>query len=345
MTKYKQISELLATRIANGEYSGKQLPPIRQIAEDMGVSYLTARQAMNYLKDSGLVWRHETGRKTIISDNSTSRPLVAMITPLWHFTEWHRTLRNATLDCDGMIRFVAYGSATDPIINEALSSDYDLIFIVLPAGRNTRLLERISKMGDKVFVLFNDLSSQGIHSIANSDMSALTNIMQGLHDSGHRSIDLIDCENTENPDKALRKKAWLNFLEAKNITGEAHVGDAEDFEQPETASYRLCCKVLDSRPLPDAFFCLTPPIAIGLYRACYERNIRIGKDVSVFSFGEDAAARLMMPALTTVMTPKSYDMFKDIIQQYRPKHKHKKQLLYNTYQMEIFEGESIKQNQ
>ena len=50
MPKYLEIAELLRSRLARGEYPAGKLPPLRKLAADMGVSYLTARHAVKTLK-------------------------------------------------------------------------------------------------------------------------------------------------------------------------------------------------------------------------------------------------------------------------------------------------------
>ena len=53
---YCQIQERLLAQIQSGEFKlGKPLPSIQQIATSMGVSYMTVRQAVRALNDSGVL--------------------------------------------------------------------------------------------------------------------------------------------------------------------------------------------------------------------------------------------------------------------------------------------------
>ena len=72
MPKYLEIAELLRSRLARGEYPAGKLPPLRKLAADMGVSYLTARHAVKTLKEAG--WNR----------TRAARPLVAMVT-IWRY--------------------------------------------------------------------------------------------------------------------------------------------------------------------------------------------------------------------------------------------------------------------
>jgi GntR family transcriptional regulator len=56
VAQYQRLASLLRHRIAKGEYPlGAQLPPITQLADDMGVAVVTVRQAYELLSKEGLI--------------------------------------------------------------------------------------------------------------------------------------------------------------------------------------------------------------------------------------------------------------------------------------------------
>lgn len=57
--------------------------------------------------------------------------------------------------------------------------------------------------------------------------------------------------------------------------------------------------------VPDAVIALNDPIAIGVYQACAELGLVVGKDLSVVSFDDDEYAQYLVPALTTARLPYS----------------------------------------
>ncbi len=72
---YVQIEEELAERIRTGELpAGSLLPPERELAEQMGVSRMTVRQALGRLADRGLL-RREQGRGTFVSEPKLNQSL------------------------------------------------------------------------------------------------------------------------------------------------------------------------------------------------------------------------------------------------------------------------------
>lgn len=58
--RYYQIAELLREQIAAGELpGGARLPSERELSEQLGVSRMTVRQALNYLQSDGLIEIHQ----------------------------------------------------------------------------------------------------------------------------------------------------------------------------------------------------------------------------------------------------------------------------------------------
>lgn len=65
---YRQLSARLAEQIQNGEYQlGDKLPSEREFSEQLNVSRITARQAIEALLESGLIYR-EQGRGTFVAE-------------------------------------------------------------------------------------------------------------------------------------------------------------------------------------------------------------------------------------------------------------------------------------
>jgi GntR family transcriptional regulator len=65
---YNQLYALLAAQINSGEMkAGDKVPPERELAEQLRISRITARQAIDALVESGLVYR-EQGRGTFVAE-------------------------------------------------------------------------------------------------------------------------------------------------------------------------------------------------------------------------------------------------------------------------------------
>lgn len=330
MPKYLEIAELLRSRLARGEYPAGKLPPLRKLAADMGVSYLTARHAVKTLKEAG--WNR----------TRAARPLVAMVTPLWAFTEWHRAVRNSTEALGGQVRFIAYASDTDPNISEAINeNEYDVIFLSLPDREDSRLLELVSRENDRVVVMFRDMSMYGIRSLLGADPVYIERFLELLVERGHRRIDAFGRDTDIRAGAGDRYRIWRNWLERHGIEGRFHEMKHQPFVPDDARAADFCCRKFAAEEFGEAVFCFNPTLASGFYRACFEHGLVPGRDISVFAFGDQEKAMLMTPALATVMNVGVEETIRDIIAEYCPGATRSEVLTFRLKHTEIHEGESI----
>ena len=330
MPKYQEIANVLRSRLARGEYPAGKLPPLRKLAADMGVSYLTARHAIKTLEASG-------GCRT-----RASRPLVAMITPLWAYTEWHRAVKNGTEALGGQVRFIAYGSDTDPNITLAINEgDFDLIFFSLPDRGDSRLLELVSKARDRVVVMFRDTSAYGIRCVEGADPICIEQFLELLKARGCRRIDALGRNADLMTSARNRYRIWREWLDRHGVKGIFHELEHRAFDSDDANAADFCREKLAAGELADAVFCFNPTLAFGLYRACFEQGIVPGRDISIFAFGDQEKARLMTPALATVMDVGIGKTIRDIIAEYCPGAVRSDRLKFRLEDTDILEGESI----
>ena len=329
MPKYLEIAEL-RSRLARGEYPAGKLPPLRKLAADMGVSYLTARHAVKTLKEAG--WNR----------TRAARPLVAMVTPLWAFTEWHRAVRNSTEALGGQVRFIAYASDTDPNISEAINeNEYDVIFLSLPDREDSRLLELVSRENDRVVVMFRDMSMYGIRSLLGADPVYIERFLELLVERGHRRIDAFGRDTDIRAGAGDRYRIWRNWLERHGIEGRFHEMKHQPFVPDDARAADFCRRKFAAEEFGEAVFCFNPTLASGFYRACFEHGLVPGRDISVFAFGDQEKAMLMTPALATVMNVGVEETIRDIIAEYCPGATRSEVLTFRLKHTEIHEGESI----
>ena len=330
MPKYLEIAELLRSRLARGEYPAGKLPPLRKLAADLGVSYLTARHAVTTLKEAG--WNR----------TRAARPLVAMVTPLWAFTEWHRAVRNSTEALGGQVRFIAYASDTDPNISEAINeNEYDVIFLSLPDREDSRLLELVSRENDRVVVMFRDMSMYGIRSLLGADPVYIERFLELLVERGHRRIDAFGRDTDIRAGAGDRYRIWRNWLERHGIEGRFHEMKHQPFVPDDARAADFCRRKFAAEEFGEAVFCFNPTLASGFYRACFEHGLVPGRDISVFAFGDQEKAMLMTPALATVMNVGVEETIRDIIAEYCPGATRSEVLTFRLKHTEIHEGESI----
>ena len=88
------------------------------------------------------------------------------------------------------------------------------------------------------------------------------------------------------------------------MAGELLERPTRAFSDATPAAYDLMRERIDSGSLgASAFVGTTFPAAVGAIRACWERGLMAGKDVSICTINIEAPARYMTPSVTGLDTP------------------------------------------
>lgn len=108
--------------------------------------------------------------------------------------------------------------------------------------------------------------------------------------------------------------AQLDPRSLKRIDGfrralaEAGVENVAEMLTPEPTSIamggNLLSRLLAARPDRDAVFCVNDDLALGALFECQRRGIRVPEDLAVAGFNDLPYARLAVPAITSVTTPR-----------------------------------------
>jgi len=67
--------------------------------------------------------------------------------------------------------------------------------------------------------------------------------------------------------------------------------------------YKLGNELLDAKDRPSAIFVSSDVMAMGVLKACHERNIRIPEEISIIGFDNLKMSETLYPSLSTVMQP------------------------------------------
>ena len=302
MAGYREIAELLQQHYRSGEYPERKYPSLRKIAADMGCSYVTAVRAMRFLQNKEPI------------EKKQNFPLVAMISSMWRFSSWHRAIRESVMELGGQLRFVTYSSFIDPVITETLNEKFDLVILDCPVEPESPLFNVVRKHKDHVVVLFQDLTKYGIRCMDGCPEETVIVMMKDLARHGIRKIDMIGREIPGTG--SIRRKMWERGLKLIRGKGKYYDYPHENYNEESLECYRYLSDVLDVKKLPEAFFCISPASAQGLYRWLYDHGIVPGKDISVFSFGSEGIAEMMIPPLAIVVNAGLKDMVKSVISEY-----------------------------
>jgi LacI family transcriptional regulator len=114
---------------------------------------------------------------------------------------------------------------------------------------------------------------------------------------GHRRIALLNGP-LEYMFARLREKGYARALAKHRIQPDRLLMLNGDLT--EVSGYALCRSLLVSASPPTAIVCATDAMAIGAIAACRERNIEVGRAISITGYGNTSASGFCDPPLTTI---------------------------------------------
>lgn len=130
--------------------------------------------------------------------------------------------------------------------------------------------------------------------------SATKSALDHLIHLGHKKIGFIGGSETDmygNRFKDLRQSVFETYLKEKAIFKEEFVKIGG--YNPKDG-YTLLKEMLEKDDRPTAIFVANDTIAVGCYKAAYELDIDIPKELSIVGFNDVSSAQYMVPPLTTV---------------------------------------------
>ena len=304
--KFKNVMAVIEQRIRQGDYVLSAIPGERKIAEETGVSHMTARKAVLGLLDRKVLIRRPNGSLAIYpgyqADAGASH--VLLLYPAYastYLTHLRQTVSDAAEQYGLSMRPVQYVHWNDPVVTSAVSNPAGLIFIPSSLDVPDYLLSALQ--ASKAVSLDLDLSEHEIPSIRLFPDRHVLKVFEHLRELGHRRIDCISTQY-HNPEIERRITLWRDWLQRHKLDGELHERPTEAFGDATLAAYDLMCELLAKGPLPaSAFVGTTFPAAVGSMRACWERGLVAGRDVSISAVNIESPAHFMTPAVTGLDTP------------------------------------------
>jgi DNA-binding transcriptional regulator YhcF (GntR family) len=312
MAKFDQVSNLIRRRINNGDYALKNVPSERQLAQEVGVSYMTARRALQLLVDDGLLVRLPGGglrvRPTLPGERAEKRWLqIAFLAPLVNSPEverWRLTLDNVVQD-RGRVRPLLFRHWDDPLIGDALTG-FDGIFLiptceVIPA----HLLERFSRREKPLIALDQDMTHLGIPSVRLFSPVFVQRLLDHLAERGHTRI---ACLNSQPTDAVIEQRIaqWKIWMAAHGYAGPFIQETIPAYASAYAGGYNAMKRTLAEGDFEaTALFCTTAAGAVGAMRALTETGRIPGKDIAVCAVNGEGYSEFLTPSLTALEAPET----------------------------------------
>lgn len=298
--KYQQIAQLLRKRIEHGDYTGKDLPSEIALAQETGVSRMTARKALLELVGKKILVRQKSGRLICNGLESGKQPTVALLTPAWSSSEfdlWRMALERCAAKYKLGIRRVDYVHWDDPAVVETLNS-YRGVFLFPGSEDMPDHIRAYLLAHPRLVVLGKDFSRLGILSVYLFPEIHLNRLLDLLRGHGHKKI---DCLNIQPMDDIIegRIRQWRGWLQMNGLKGDLLDGKCAPFSEPTANAYQLMTAVLDKPGVkPKALLCLSINCAFGAVRACVDNGLTPGKDIEICAVNGQGMARYLCPSVT-----------------------------------------------
>jgi DNA-binding LacI/PurR family transcriptional regulator len=304
--KYTEVMSVIKRRIREGDYLLNKLPGERKIAEETGVSYMTARRAILELIDTKVLIRGPSGALEIhpAYAKRANPAQVVFLYPAYAST-YLTQLRGVVSDFaqkQGMalrpVQFVHWDETT---VMEAVEQARAALVIPYGPAIPPRLLEPFRE--NKVVILDGDFTHEGLPSIRLFRRECIERVFEHLYGQGHRRIDCINTQH-HNPEIDRRIEIWQEWIGRRGVSGQLWDDPAPVFTDPTAVAYRAMARILDEKQsAATAFVGTTCPAAIGALRASWERGLQVGGELSIAAINIEPPAEFFCPSITGLNTP------------------------------------------
>jgi DNA-binding transcriptional regulator YhcF (GntR family) len=137
-TKHHAISQLIKQRIDSGVYYGQAIPGAKAIAAELGVSYMTARKALEQLVERNVLTRLENSRLTATetAGQSKDRSRYLLLAPAFEsfgLTALQMSIERVICPMGGVLNVKGYRNWHDTALMSAFDEDWAGIFMIPPS--------------------------------------------------------------------------------------------------------------------------------------------------------------------------------------------------------------------
>ncbi len=316
-----QVSQQLVWLIASGEVkAGDRLPPVRALAERLGINQHTVRVAYAALQAEGLVSMRQGRGTTVLPHDAQSLARVTPSTPTHtigilipglnpFYLPFLAGIDDAARS-GGWLFFIGYARESPELASryehQLIAKGVDgLILTIGELDLAALKLGGSTRNRHLPAVVCVDLPTAPGHVVLLDSEGAAFRVTEHLIAHGHRRIGMISGPlEAENLQPCYR--GYKRALAAAGLAIDTElVAEVPDFnvETGRQATERL----LNLPRPPTAIFGAADVFAIGAMQAVKERGLRVPEDIAVAGYNDIELAALVDPPLTTARAP-AYEM-------------------------------------
>ena len=305
--KFKQVMSVLERRIRRGDYLLRPMPSERRIAEETGVSHMTARKAVRGLLDRGVLVRQGNGTLAVAADfhaDAAPAQQVILLYPAYSsafLTAVRQAIADAAEAAGLRVRPVQYVHWDDPVVVAAVAHPGGAI--VIPSSPEVPPHLMATLTANRVVVLDGDVHYRDLPSIRLFPDAHVVQVLDHLRRLGHTRIDCVS-SHVHTAQTETRIRLWREWIARHGLTGELWERAAPSFSDPTPYAYGEVRRLLlAGSPRATALVGTTFPAAVGAMRACRDHGLTVGRDVSVCAMNVEWPAQFMTPSVTGLELP------------------------------------------
>jgi DNA-binding LacI/PurR family transcriptional regulator len=341
--KYTEVMSVIKRRIREGDYLIDNIPGERKIAEETGVSYMTARRAVQELLDEEVLIRQPSGSLDVHPRfTKRNKPAeVVLLCPAYpssYLTQLRSFVSDFAIKRGIGLRPAQFVHWDEKTVVEAVEQAKGTFIIPYGPEIPARLVDPFQV--NKVVILDGDFTSDGLPSIRLFSDRCIETVLDHLHGLGHRHIDCINTQN-RNPEIDRRIEIWDAWCKRRGVQGDLRDDPAAVFTDPTIVAYKLMSRIVDEKlSKATAFIGTTCPAAIGAIRACWERDLEVGRDLSICTVNIEPPAEFFCPSITGLSMPELSDVLAQCFDWFGSRFSWRGPELMEPKESILFKGES-----
>jgi DNA-binding LacI/PurR family transcriptional regulator len=341
--KFTEVMSVIERRIREGDYLLSDIPSERKIAEETGVSYMTARRAVLKLLDQNVLIRRPSGALDVhpaYAERAKPAEVVLLYPayPSTYLTQLRGLVSEFAQKQTVGLRPAQFVHWDETTVVEAVEQARGTFIIPYGPEIPTRLQECFRS--NKVVILDGDFTEVGLPSIRLFADKCIERVMEHLYSLGHRHVDCLNAQH-RNHEIDRRINIWEKWLRKRSLQGQLWDTPARVFTDPTIMAYRQMSDLIDRKLTgATAFVGTTCPAVIGAMRACWERGVRIGEDISICAVNIEPPAEFFCPSITGLNTPDLSEVLEKCFLWFSSRQVWRGPKLLEPTESFLFEGES-----
>jgi len=304
--KHARVRSKLRQALSDGEFEpGSLLPGERLLAGRFGVSYMTARRAIEALVAEGICERR--GKRTAVAPDAVriagSVRLNLLCSRLNTFSgPLLKAAEGIAREHGWITQLMILHGANDPLALRAMASG-DPCLLLLPEDvlLGGKIGQALRAPRGPIVVVGNCLEDGGAPWVKSDERAVVRIAIDHLRQLGHRSI-LFVRDDIERRGIADCLDQWMTHARGQ---GHGHpqkplcVGTGSHEARPHLARQAIK-RYLAKHPHPSSIICDNDELALGVLHGLRDLGIGVPRDISIIGIGDTVLAEYSVPPLTVV---------------------------------------------